>query len=373
MRLAERAALLASAAAAGTPLPPINFVNPGAFGQVSFVNEAVISALPPPPRPLWPISPAQATARVARGVSFSLLIAGLALYLYAKDALSAPGARARLESNYPKLSALFSRCGFVDDLSALEAGGAEELDVRALGGRVWDKFAPNNDMTGARAQRLLTAACHAADGDLEAAAAGIDVAPATALMVDRKTFIESFEKATQAFPRGSIFLGVSDGLGVRGASPAVLEALGGLFDKVVAARLGRGAAFSPAALAALAAQVGWAADEAHSASWLVDCSDAIRVGAPNVPTDVAQLAALGARRGPLTGTATGAAAESAKPPAPPTTQMPWSPVMRRSEFVDYMLLAAAGAGVTSAERIIDYVRVWEMLNRIRETAGVKPA
>lgn len=395
MRLAERAASLASTTAAGKPLPPIYYINPGSHAQVGSIPDAIISALPPPPRPLWPITAAEGTARVVRGLALSVVFAILAVYLWAKETIVSPGARARLETKYPFLASSLARFGLIDDLSSLDIGGTEELNARALALRVWEKFAPQGVMTKSRAQRLLNASYQAASGNLEAAAVGSggngdDVGSGGVSLISegannsisRTAFAEAFYTATKSFPKISIFLGISDGLGVRAAPPAAIEALGTLFDHVIAARgPKRGAAFSPAALSALAAELGFAADEAHAAAWLIDCSDATRSGAIPVPEDILALAAAGASRGPLTGTATGAAAASVFSPGAGrpvgglggTQKLVWMTIMRRSEFIDYMLLAAAASGVTSTERICDYVKVWEMLNVAREAAGVAPA
>ena len=75
---------------------PVLYSNPGAYAQLDRLPEGVLAALPPPPRPLYPMTEREHTARLARGFAFGLFFAALALYLHLKRT-SRSGPRLELE------------------------------------------------------------------------------------------------------------------------------------------------------------------------------------------------------------------------------------------------------------------------------------
>jgi hypothetical protein len=131
-----------------------------------------------------------------------------------------------------------------------------------------------------------------------------------------------------------VALTCAESLGVAVAAPEALEALGGLYDRLVAGRAA-GRAFSAAALTEVCRDAGFVADEADAAAFLADCAFA--------------------------------AAAPAAASAPAGAAAP----LRREQFVDFLAGAALAAGVPGA-RIGEYVQTYELLHLsgLREAAGV---
>jgi hypothetical protein len=369
---------------------PIVFENPGAWVQTSRLTRAQLLALPPPRKALFPVTAAAETARYLRGALVGLLFVALAGYLALKDATGSPGARARLEATSPSVAAALVRAGLIEDVAA----AAAPLDRRALARRVWARFtAGAARMPAGRAEKVIAAARAAALGEWTGAGGrGVaiplpDAARAVigggAAQISADAFLNAFEAAVGDVKDIPLLLGVAHALDVRAAHAVTLARLGDLFDVVARVRgipKARGAIdFSPGTLAALAADVGFAADEAHAARFLLGCAGAfsVRAGEASTPTasvdgaaDAAArrtLAAVaeGAAESPRTGTATGAAARGAVSAAGAS-----SVAVSRDEFVDYMVLAAAAVGAVAPERIDEYVRMFETLQPARAQAGV---
>ena len=138
-----------------------------------------------------------------------------------------------------------------------------------------------------------------------------------------------------------VILGCAETLGVAFAPPEALEALGSLYDRLVASRAA-GGAFSAAALCEVSRDAGFIADEADAAAFLTDCGAAAAAAA-----------------------APGAAAAAV--PSPPQ-------LLSREHFVDFLAAGALAAGVPAAS-ISDSVRTYALLHLsgIREAAGVAPS
>jgi hypothetical protein len=166
---------------------------------------------------------------------------------------------------------------------------------------------------------------------------------------------------------------------VLAAPPGFCEALGALFEELTAEREG-GAVFSPGSLAALASELGFAADEAFAAGFLVDCTQA--AAAPGGPAAAAAVAALGSKRSPgapaagsASGHVAGAGSSAVSSSSSSAAEQPVPLLLlplRRCEFVDFMVISADSMGVDSTEKLLDYIRVFRMLHMgsVRESAGV---
>jgi hypothetical protein len=317
--------------------------SPGAMGPISALSDEVVSAMPPPPRPDHPDRERELTRKIPFSWAGGYVMALLAAYLFFKTRLKG-SERCALELAAPWAARALERAGLVADLSPLRGGAA--LDVGALADRVFARFARECGggsaaaaaaMPAARALRLLralglaAAEGEAAEGALFDAAALPRGAPLAA-----PQFRALFAAAARGAPPVAVYLLCGERLGVFAAPPAVLAALGGLFDRLVAARPS-GAAFTAAALADIAVELGFVADEAAAAAFLEDAAAAAGGGA----------AAAGA---PV--------------------------LLSRADFVDFMAAAAAqGAGGLLEEgKVKDYIAVFSMLHLdgLREAAGVKP-
>ena len=343
---------------------PVLYSNPGAYGQLARVSDEVVSALPPPPRPLYPMTEAAHTWRLARGFSIGLLFVALALYLHLKRSMRG-GARLELERRAPLLARALEAAGVLESLAALERPAAEGgMDRAALFRRVHARFcsraqraaraapgaaraapaagsAPNEQETMPTARALVLArsllACFAgADGAAadeagvqfrgaaDAAIARSGLAGRAALSADE--FARLLDAATRDAPAPLLFLACDELFGVAAAPQSVLDEVGALFDRVTASRAG-GAQFAPAALAALCVDAGFAADER---------------GAARVLADRAALSVSAAE-------------------------------LERDDFVDFVLSAALASGVGS-DRVAGFLQTYAMLHLsgLREAAGVRP-
>jgi hypothetical protein len=342
------------------------YANPGAYGQLARVSDDVVLALPPPPRPLYPMTEAAHTWRLARGFSIGLVFVALALYLHLKRSVRG-GARLELERRAPLLARALEAAGVLESLAALERPAAEGgMDRAALFRRVHARFcaralraarsraapgagtgagaaaAEQGAMPTARALVLARSllACLAGADDAAAAVADDVAAPfraaaeaalaraglagRAALSADE--FARLLDAAARDAPAPLLFLACDELFGVAAAPQGVLDAVGALFDRVTASRAG-GAQFAPAALAALCVDAGFAADERGAARLLAD------------------RAALA-----------GAAAE-----------------LERDDFVDFVLSTALASGVGS-DRVAGFLHTYAMLHLsgLREAAGVRP-
>ena len=382
------ARLVANSASERSATGAIVYASPGAWAHTWRLSRDHLLALPPPRKALFPVSALEETVRYVRGSLAGLLFVALAGYLALKDATGSPGARARLEARAPTVAAALARAGLIEDV----ASTAIPLDRRLLGRRVWLRFSAGlARMPRERAVRVIAVACQAARGEWagaenppsSASTAAADAAlgiGVEAAQVSMDAFISAFVAAVKDESDILLFLGVAHALEVRAAATSTLSRLGDLYDAVVRARGkttrggGAGIDFSPQTLAALAADVGFAADEGHAARFLLGCAGAFEVGGGRagggVGGDTAArrtLAAVaeGAAENPKSGTANGAAARGAVSAAG-ARAVPIS----RDEFIDYMVLAAAAVGVVTPERVEEYVRLYEMLQPARAAAGV---
>ena len=326
---AEHASLVA-----GSARSPTVYTNPGAYGHVSRLSDLELLALPPPRKPLYPISEASLTLRYLRSVSLSLVMAGLALYLHAKAVLSGAGgggAREELEAHSPRLLQAMVACGLASDFELLENGGRAELDVAALAGRVFDRFAvPAGAMPATRAARIF-----AALGCGTTSSSTLPTAP-----LSREHFKTIFQQTVASERRSRVYLSTAAHLGVVAASPLTLSALEDLFQRIVAGRA-PGNVFTPAALATLSKEVGWPVDvDTCRRALYEDCVEG-----------------LGAAQGAGGGQEVGVK-------------------MSQREFVDFMALAASsgGAKVLEEEPALDAIKVFILLHlgAIRASAGVAP-
>lgn len=71
---------------------PVAWNNPGAFGQVGRLSDDVILAMPPPRRPMHPMSEGYLTWRYMRSFSLALIFVALALYLQVRPSVYPPRA-----------------------------------------------------------------------------------------------------------------------------------------------------------------------------------------------------------------------------------------------------------------------------------------
>jgi hypothetical protein len=355
---------------------PVLYSNPGAYAQLDRLPEGVLAALPPPPRPLYPMTEREHTARLARGFAFGLFFAALALYLHLKRT-SRSGPRLELERRAPLLARALVAVGALQDLGTGTGAG---IDRAALFRRVFARYCgggaaavsggggsggsggSEDTMPVGRALFLLSVLLDETGGVATAAAAGggsgapsagagassasaaVDLAARAALAeaglsqkvrLAREEFVALLLSSAglRAQSDTLVALTCAESLGVAVAAPEALEALGGLYDRLVAGRAA-GCAFSAAALTEVCRDAGFVADEADAAAFLADCAFA---------------------------------SPSAAVPAPPAATAP----LRREQFVDFLAGAALAAGVPGA-RIGEYVQTYELLHLsgLREAAGV---
>lgn len=373
---AEYRGLLEARARRGGDLPVL-FTNPGAYAQLDRVSEEVLRALPPPSKPLWPMTDGESTLRYLRAFSVALLFLALAGYLHAKATLRGGKARLELETRAPALAALLLRLGIVQDYANVE----ESLDRRALFARVFARYevgttagAPAGSATKATPQAAATAAsaptiptdrvlrllasylvagkessaakedAAAASGwALEAAAAALeaakDVSTTSAPGLTAEEFVRVFERASERLSNLVVYLACEELFGVVAAPGAVAAQLGALYDRIVVAR-GPALAnrFTPATLSELAGEVGFGADEAAAEAALRDSAAA-------------------------QGKVWGAAGVGG-----PTAAVP----LRKSDFVDFMVASASASALLDEAKVEEYLKVFQMLHLsgIREEAGV---
>jgi hypothetical protein len=332
--------LLAVAAASPPGVPRaanrgVCFDNPGAMGPISALSDAVVSAMPPPPRPDHPDRERELSRKIPLSWGGGFVMAALAAYLFFKTRLKG-SERCSLEVHAPWAAHALERLGLVADLSPLRSGAG--VDAGALADRVFARFCGSGGaaaaMPCARAERVLCAARLLPEGD-DAAAAALFAAAALprGAPLSAPQFRALFSAAAKGAPPVAVYLLCGERLGVFAAPPGVLAALGGLFDRLVAARPS-GAVFSATALADVAAELGFVTDEAAAAAFLADCGGAAGGGAAGAPVRLTQ-----------------------------------------GEFVDFMCAAAAQTfGMLEEAKVKDYISVFAMLHLdgLRAAAGVKP-
>jgi hypothetical protein len=96
---------------------PILYSNPGAYAQLNRLSDDIIAAIPPPPRPLYPMSEMQHTWRLAKGFSIGLVFVALAIYLYLKKTLRG-NERFEFERCFPSFALVLERLHLIQDLSS---------------------------------------------------------------------------------------------------------------------------------------------------------------------------------------------------------------------------------------------------------------
>ena len=362
---------------------PVLYSNPGAYAQLDRLPEGVLAALPPPPRPLYPMTEREHSQRLARGFAVGLFFVALALYLHLKRT-SRSGPRLELERRAPLLSRALVAAGALQDL-----GCGEGLDRAALFRRVFARYRGRGAaMPTGRALLLLrvlldesgataaaAAAASAADGvgdpAIERAAldalAEAGLARKAQLSCDEFVALLASAAGLRAQSDTLVALACAECLGVAVAAPEALEVLGALFDRLAESRAA-GRAFSAAALTEVCHDAGFVADEADAAAFLADCAFAAQQARTPPPPPVSAKAAKAVA-------ATAAAAAAAPPPSPTPLAVAASSVpLQREQFADFLAGAALAAGVPGA-RIVEYVRVYEHLHLsgLREAAGVAPS
>ena len=97
---------------------PILFSNPGAYAQLNRLSDDIIAAIPPPPRPLYPMSEMQHTWRLAKGFSIGLVFVALAIYLYLKKTLRG-NERFEFERRFPSFALFLETLHLIQDLSSI--------------------------------------------------------------------------------------------------------------------------------------------------------------------------------------------------------------------------------------------------------------
>jgi hypothetical protein len=115
---------------------PILYSNPGAYAQLNRLSDDVIAAIPPPPRPLYPMSEAQHTWRLAKGFSLGLVFVALAIYLYLKKTMRG-NERFELERRFPLLAKLLESLHLIQDLSSIRQ---DTLDRKDLFRRIFARY-----------------------------------------------------------------------------------------------------------------------------------------------------------------------------------------------------------------------------------------
>ena len=374
---------------------PVLYSNPGAYAQLDRLPEGVLAALPPPPRPLYPMSEREHTWRLTRGFAVGLFFAALALYLHLKRTTRS-GPRLELERRAPLLARALVAAGALQDL-----GCGEGLDRAALFRRVFTRYSVNGSGTGSgggggggggggsggsggvsrmptgRAlfllRVLLDESGAAATAESPVARAARDALAESGLTKSAYLTCDDFvtlllsAAGLRSQSDTLVALACAESLGVAVAAPEALEVLGALFDRLAANRAA-GRAFSAASLTAVCRDAGFIADEADAAAFLADCAFA---AAPPLSPPLPALATA-------TATATAVTASLASAASPTTaiaaTAAAVAVPLRRDQFADFLAGAALAAGVPSA-RIGEYVTVYEHLHLsgLREAAGVAPS
>ncbi|RYE99248.1 MAG: hypothetical protein EOO41_01310 [Methanobacteriota archaeon] len=347
--------------------------NPGAYAQVSKLPEEVIRALPPPPRPLWPMAPSELTWRYTRSFSFALVFVLLALYIHTKQTVHG-NARWAMERDWPTLTRWLVNSGILPDYSHLEVRCPQccacriarspahyshphsvvcvcrlrrrmqtSLDRPVVFRRVFARYADaDGRMPRARALALL-AAVH-----------GTPLNPAAANETHdsvRLTFDEFEALALESCHDLSgtlLYLALAEVCGITAVAPELVDDIGRLYDELSAVAAGSDAAsrapltFTVASLARLANDLGFYSNASTAYQTLSD-SMAVASGAVE----------------PL-------------PPASETAAAQRVVPLQRTEFVDFVT-AAAAAGQVDESRLADYLRVFRMLHLsgMREQAGVR--
>lgn len=352
---------------------PIVYSNPGAYAQLDRIPDEVISALPPPQRPLWPMQEQEITWKYLRGFSFGLLFVGLALYLHVKSTVKG-SARLALERRLPGIAAMLVNAGVIEEYSHI----VRDLDRDALFARVFTRYSPeSNTIPVHRAVKLLegllgdealqqptSSATSVTSAASVAATALVEAGLAGKESLSQSEFVKLFSVGSKDLSNVLVYLGSEEMFGIVPSSQAVLNELSVLYDRVIIARSSRNS-FSPLALAELASEIGFSTDDASAATFLADSSAVVfgRVKLPSQPP----ASAAASSSSPAAPNPALASAEPARVPA--TFAVPVS----KTEFVDFLASAAAAANL-SDEKVAEYLRVFYMLHMsgIREQAGVRP-
>jgi len=107
---------------------PILYSNPGAYAQLSRLSDDVIAAIPPPPRPLYPMTETQHTIRLIKGFSIGLVFVALAIYLYLKKTLRG-NERFELERRFPVFAKTLEAIHMIQDLSSIREDLLDRNDL----------------------------------------------------------------------------------------------------------------------------------------------------------------------------------------------------------------------------------------------------
>lgn len=107
---------------------PILYSNPGAYAQLSRLSDDVIAAIPPPPRPLYPMTETQHTLRLVKGFSIGLVFVALAIYLYLKKTLRG-NERFELERRFPVFAKTLEAIHMIQDLSSIREDLLDRNDL----------------------------------------------------------------------------------------------------------------------------------------------------------------------------------------------------------------------------------------------------
>ena len=388
---------------------PVVWENPGAYVQMGRVPDAVLLALPPPKRPLWPVSPGYHTWRTLRSFSFALVFVALAAYLHIRARVRGT-LRLEMERSTPWLARLLVGLGV---LRGYEGLLSSEADREAVWRRVFGRFA---DPAPVGQPSASLAATQAPASGARSGWPGLFASPGPATAaVPATNDTSSSSSPTIPLARAVALLSIVRGEVEKGAvaggaaAAAVVEAAAA--PAVLLSRLQP----SPALLAAAAAAppsltleqfvplalvatrelgatplylavwecLGVAAVSPPSGAALADLFDG--VVAVRESRDAFSPAALAGLCGDLgflpdEGEAAAFLAEcagrAATPGAPSSAVVPLpapaAPVrLTRAQFVDY-LSGAAAAGEVDEARVCDYVKVFRLLHlsSVRASAGV---
>ena len=107
---------------------PILYSNPGAYAQLNRLSDDVIAAIPPPPRPLYPMTETQHTLRLVKGFSIGLVFVALAIYLYLKKTLRG-NERFELERRFPVFAKTLEAIHMIQDLSSIREDLLDRNDL----------------------------------------------------------------------------------------------------------------------------------------------------------------------------------------------------------------------------------------------------
>jgi len=124
---------------------PILYSNPGAYAQLNRLSDDIIAAIPPPPRPLYPMSEMQHTWRLAKGFSIGLVFVALAIYLYLKKTLRG-NERFEFERRFPSFALVLEAFHLIQDLSSIR--DTNLLDRKELFKRIFQHYSVSKMIQG---------------------------------------------------------------------------------------------------------------------------------------------------------------------------------------------------------------------------------